>query len=381
MELTDIRRRLDEIDTELIGLFQERMELAGDVARAKAGTGKAVFDPAREREKLAWAARTVPSELSSQAVTLFSLLMSMNKAAQQRALRRGDESSPAHAAFRALMPYDRPFPTRAEVACQGVEGAYSQIAACRLFKLPTISFQPTFEDVFRAVRDGSSAYGVLPIENSTAGSVNAVYDLIAKYRFSIVRSLRLKIDHNLLANPGAALGDITCVYSHEQAIAQCSGYLARLGCRVHVCENTAQAASQVASSGRTDVAALSSRDCAALYGLTVLDEDVQDSDNNYTRFVVISAEPQVFPGATRTSLMLTVSHEPGSLYRVLERIYALDINLVKLESRPIPGRDFEFMFYFDLDCRFGSPALGDLLDGIDDVCEQCTYLGSYQELV
>ena len=231
------------------------------------------------------------------------------------------------------------------------------------------------------MRDGSSTYGVLPIENSTAGSVNAVYDLIAKYRFSIVRSIRLKIDHNLLAKPGVSKADISEVYSHEQAIAQCSEYLERLGVTVHACENTAQAAAFVAESPRRDIAALSSRDCAALYGLTAIDEDVQDSDNNYTRFVVISAEPMIYPGATRTSLMLTLTHEPGALYRVLERFYALDINLVKLESRPIAGRDFEFMFYFDLDCPVGTQALATLLDALDDVCEHYTYFGSYTEVM
>ena len=381
MELSDIRNRIDAIDAGILDLFCERMELAQEVAKAKAQTGKAVFDPEREREKLSQVARAVPAEFSGQAVSLFSLLMSMNKAAQQRAIHAADAGSLSRTAFSALQPIDKPFPALADVACQGVEGAYSQIAACRLFKIPTITFRPTFEGVFRSVRDGSSTYGVLPIENSTAGSVNAVYDLIAKYRFSIVRSIRLKIDHNLLAKPGVSKADISEVYSHEQAIAQCSEYLERLGVTVHACENTAQAAAFVAESPRRDIAALSSRDCAALYGLTAIDEDVQDSDNNYTRFVVISATPQVFPGATRTSLMLTVSHEPGSLYRVLERIYALDINLVKLESRPIPGRDFEFMFYFDLDCPFGSAALGNLLDGISDVCEMFAYLGSYQELI
>lgn len=381
MDLTDIRARIDEIDDGILKLFCERMALAADVAASKRETGKAVFDPARERAKLAGVVADAPQGLQPQVTALFSLLMSMNKAEQLKILHKGDPESLSARARASYMSVDTPFPTTASVACQGVEGAYSQIAACKLFHVPSISFFSTFEGVFRAVRDGFCDYGVLPIENSTAGSVNAVYDLLAEYRFSIVRSLRLKIDHQLLAKPGVELADITEVYSHEQALAQCSAYLDRIGVRVHVCENTARAAEFVASSDRRDIAALSSRDCARLYGLATLDEDVQDTDNNYTRFVVVSSEPQVFPGATRTSLMLTVPHEPGSLYRVLERFYALDINLVKLESRPISNRDFEFMFYFDLDCPAGSASLSILLDSLDDVCERYTYFGSYTELV
>ena len=218
-------------------------------------------------------------------------------------------------------------------------------------------------------------------QNSTAGSVNAVYDLLAQFDFHIVRSLHLKIDHNLLVKPGTKLADVREVYSHGQAIAQCAGFIEGHGLHATKYPNTAMSAEMVANSERTDVAAIASRSCAALYGLEVLEPNIQDSDNNYTRFVVISREPRVYPGANRTSLMITTANEPGALYRVLERFYALNINLIKLESRPIPGHDFEFMFYFDLDCPFGSKALDDLLDSIDDVCESFTYFGSYTEVL
>ena len=381
MELDTIRETIDTIDTQLLDLFCTRLELAGDIAQAKQAQGKAIFDPARERTKLLNIATAAPEHLKPQAVSLFSLLMSMNKAEQQRIIHADDPASTSKVVRAALQPVDEPFPAEAMVACQGVEGAYSQIAATKLFHVPGISYFNTFEGVFRAVRDGFCDFGVLPIENSTAGSVNAVYDLLAEYRFTIVRSLRLKIDHNLLARPGVKLEDVREVISHEQAVAQCADYLDTLGVKVTVFENTAEAAAYVAQSDRTDLAALCSRSCAPLYDLNVLAEDVQDSDNNYTRFVVISAEPKIYPGATRTSLMLTLPHEPGSLYRVLERFYALDINLVKLESRPIAGRDFEFMFYFDLDCPVGSTSLDTLLDALDDVCEHYTYFGSYTEVM
>lgn len=382
MELAEVRKELDGIDGQLIELFCRRMALARDVAEAKRGTGKAVFDPAREREKLRDVASRVPAGLQPQATALFSLLMSMNKAEQQKVLRSGQTNAPSARALRNLAPSTEPFPSTARVACQGVEGAYSQQAACRLFRLPAITYRDTFAGVFRAVRDGVCEFGVLPIENSTAGSVNAVYDLLADYRFSIVRSLRLKIDHNVLAVPGTSLAGVREVLSHEQALAQCAGYIEQKGWKATVCENTAKAAELVAASGRTDLAALSSIGCADLYGLDVLDRDVQDSDNNYTRFVVVSATPRIYPGATRSSIMLGLQKtQPGALYRVLERFFALDINLVKLESRPIPGRDFDFVFYFDLDCPPSSPSFSELLDSLDDVCSWYTYFGSYTEVL
>ena len=381
MDLADIRTRIDAVDAQILDLLGQRMQLAREVAESKRGSGKAVFDPARERQKLRAVHDGAPEGLGTQATTLFSLLMSMSRAEQLHILGGDRQDLLSDRIRAALVPVDEPFPQVADVACQGVEGAYSQIAACKLFRLPSISYFGTFEGVCRAVRDGFCRYGVLPIENSTAGSVNAVYDLLAEHDFFIVRSLRLKIDHNLLAKPGTRIGDIREVTSHEQAVAQCQGFLGSLGARVTVCENTAKAAERVAVSDRGDLAALSSIDCADLYGLDVLERDVQDSDNNYTRFVVISASPQIFPGATRTSLMLTTKHEPGALYRVLERIYSLGVNIIKLESRPIAGRDFEFMFYFDLDCPVAGSELVELLDALDDVCDTYRYFGSYTELV
>lgn len=381
MGLSDVRARLDEIDAELIRLMNERLDLASEVADAKRESGRAVFDPAREREKLHRVATSVPAGREPQSIALMSLLMSMNRAEQQRILASGKPRRGSAGPAAALLPADACFPATATVACQGTEGSFSQHAAARLFRVPAITYLASFEGVFRAVADGLCEYGVLPIENSTAGSVNAVYDLLGAHGFSIVRSLRLKVEHSLLALPGTDIRDIREVASHEQALAQCAGYLAQIGAAGRPVENTAVAAELVAASGRRDLAALASPDCAGLYGLETLAEGVQDSQGNYTRFVVVSAVPKIFPGATRTSLMLALKHEPGALYRVLERLFSLDINLVKLESRPIAGRDFEFAFYFDLDCPVGSPALETLLDGLDDVCERFTYFGSYQEVI
>lgn len=381
MDLSKVRTNIDRIDNQLLELFCQRMDLARNVAEAKRGMKKAVFDPARERDKLSGLMSQAPNEYQPQVHSLFSLLMSMNKAEQQKILNTGNSSATSAQARSAMLPVDSVFPALATVACQGVEGAYSQIAASKLFDVPTISYFTNFEGVFKAVQSGFCEFGVLPIENSTAGSVNQVYDLLAKYRFHIVRGLRLKIDHQLLVKPGTQLEEVHEICSHQQAIAQCGDYIEQLGAHVTVMENTAMAAQAVANSERTDIAALSSRSCAALYGLDILAEDVQDTDSNYTRFVVISATPQIYPGANRTSLLMTLKHEPGSLYRVLERFFALNINMVKLESRPIPGRDFEFMFYFDLDAPAGSPALNELLDSLEDICDRYVYFGTYTEVL
>lgn len=381
MDLGQIRTKIDEIDSDLLRRFVERMDIATEVAKSKVEMGKNVFDPTRERAKLKNVADRVPERYEQQTITLWRLLMSMSKAEQMRYINGLKGTTVSEHAHASVVPVDHPFPACASVGCQGVEGAYSQLAACKAFDVPDITFFDTFEGVMRAVADGFCEFGVLPIENSTAGSVNAVYDLLSSYDFHIVRSVRLKIDHNLLAKPGTKLDDVREIFSHSQAISQCQGYIERHGLKATRYANTAMSAEFVANSERNDVAAIASRSCAELYGLTLIDQDIQDSDNNYTRFVVISSEPRIYPGADRTSLMLTTTNEPGALYRVLERFYALNINLIKLESRPIPGRDFEFMFYFDLDCPYGSKSLDDLLDSINDVCESFTYFGSYTEVI
>ena len=203
-----------------------------------------------------------------------------------------------------------------------------------------------------------------------------------EHSFYVVRTTRVKVDHSLLALPGAELSGIRDIYSHQQAISQCAEFLSGLpDVRVHVCENTAAAARSVAESGRTDVAALASHACAALYGLTALSSGVQDRDNNYTRFACISRNLEVYPGADRASFMAVLPHEPGALYKLLAKFYALDVNLLKLESRPIPERDFEFMFYFDVACPAASPEFASLVTTLGGLCQELRFLGSYTEVL
>lgn len=380
MDLNDYRRQIDEIDTQLLSLFAQRMEVAAGIAAYKKEHGLPVLDSSRERQKLLDIAAKSPDAVKEYAVSLYSLLFELSRGYQNRVL--GVSSDLTEQIAQAIESTPKLFPESAAVACQGVEGAYSQLACDRLFRLPNIFYFSSFDAVFSAIEKGLCQYGVIPLENSTAGSVNAVYDLMMRHHFHIVRSMRLKVDHNLLANPGAQLSGIREIFSHPQAIAQCAAFLQSLsGVKVTPCENTAAAAQRVAQSGRMDAAALSSRSCAELYGLTCLAASVQDQGNNFTRFICISRELEIYPGADRTSLMVVLPHRPGSLYKVLSRFYALGINLNKLESRPMPERSFEFMFYFDLDTPVYSPQFQQLMGELPGLCEEFSYLGSYSEVV
>ena len=379
MDLSQYREQIDQIDDELIQLFARRMETAAQIAQWKRQAGKPVMDASRERAKLLDVMEKCPEEFKDYAVSLYSLLFELSRSYQHRIL---DSSSALTEQISAAIAHTAPlFPKTASVACQGVEGAYSQLACEKLFRLPNIFYFNSFDAVFSAIEKGLCRYGIIPLENSTAGSVNKVYDLMMRHNFRIVRSVRLKVDHNLLVKPGTKLEDIQEIYSHEQAINQCARYLQKFsGVKIIPCENTAMAAKYVSEAGG-GAAALSSRSCAKLYGLSCLEESVQDQGNNYTRFICISKDLEIYPGADRTSLMLVLPHTPGSLYKVLSRFYALGINLNKLESRPLPERDFEFMFYFDLDTPVYSPQFIQLMGELQNICEEFNYLGSYSEVI
>ena len=380
MELSELRGQIDRIDNELVKLFAQRMDVAAQIADFKKENKMPILVPAREREKMADVAEKAGPEMANYTRVLYSMLFELSRSYQSK---RNNTLSPLYNQItEAIESTPKLFPQQAMVACQGVEGAFSQIACEKIFKSPFIMYFKNFDGVFTAIEQGLCQYGILPIENSTAGSVKKVYDLMIRHSFSIVRSFRLKIDHNLLANPGAKLEDIKEIYSHEQAIGQCGEFLSSLkGVKVIPVENTAVAAEMVCKSGRQDVAAICSRNCTELYGLKALAASIQDKGNNYTRFICISKNLEVYPGADKTSIMMILNHRPGALYRVLARMYVLGINVTKLESRPLPDRDFEFMFYFDLDTSIYSEEFVQLMCELDELCEEFKYLGSYSEVV
>lgn len=381
MDLQEARAKIDEIDHELVKLFEKRMDAAAEIGAYKRANRLPVLDAGREREKLAEVAGSVRENMQTYAQMLYSTLFELSRSYQEELIRQ--RSALHDEVESAIETTPRLFPANATIACQGTEGAYSQLACERLFKSPMIMYFKSFESVFSAIESGFCKYGILPIENSSAGSVKQVYDLMLRHDFRIVRSVRLKVDHSLLAAPNVKKENIREIFSHQQALDQCAGYLEKLGPDVKItrCENTAMAAEAVARSGRSDVAAIASQSCASLYGLKCVESDIQDRSNNYTRFICISKELEIYPGADRTSVMMTLPHRPGSLCRALSRFYALGINITKLESRPIPERDFQFMFYFDLETSVYSGEFGRMIDDLNAISEEFRYLGSYSEVI
>ena len=267
LDINKLREEINDVDAQMVDLFKKRMQIAASVAQYKKERGLPVLDAARERALLGRISDMAGEELDGYARTLYHTMLDVSRAYQYTKLN--SESEVYSDIKNTMKTTASMFPARARVACQGVEGAYSQLAAEKLFELPEINFYKSFDDIFSAIESGECRYGVLPIENSTAGSVKKVYELMLEHKFNIVRSVRIKIDHNLLARKGAKLENIREIISHEQAINQCSAFLRTLkDLKITVAPNTAVAAQTVANSGRDDIAALSSRTCAELYSFT-----------------------------------------------------------------------------------------------------------------
>lgn len=379
-DLKAARAKIDAIDEELVRLFLERLDVAREVALAKKEMGGPINVPAREREILTKVSEQAGAANENAARLFFSTLFSISKA-RQRNILKGD--SPLVDEIKASSAaHDQPFPSRAMVACCGAEGSYAQQATCRLVKVPTIVYFNDFEKVFEAVEKGLCPYGVLPVENSAAGSVAAVYDLMQKHSFHIARACRLKIDHVLLAPRGVKLADIREVASHPHALAQCKNFFKQHPeIKATSGANTALAAKEISESGRRDAAVIASRACADLYGLEVIAEGIQDAAFNYTRFICISKDLEIFPDANKISITLSLPHKAGALATIISKFASIDVNLTKLESRPIPGMDFEFRFVFDFEAKPTDSQMLCLLSELsqDPEIEHFDFLGAYVE--
>jgi len=378
--LKKARVEIDRIDEELVKLFLRRLEVSRDVALAKRATGGSILDPAREREILTRVSEAAGPENENAARLFFSTLFSISKARQRNIIR--GTSPLVEEIVNSQGAHMSGLPSRAFVACCGTEGSYAQQAVSRLVKVPTILYFSEFERVFEAVEKGLCPYGVLPIENSAAGSVTAVYDLMQKHSFHIAKALRLKVDHVLLVNPGVKFEDVKEIMSHRHALAQCNNFLKRhSSVKATPMSNTATAAKELAASGRRDAAVIASRTCAELYGLEVVAEKIQDAAYNYTRFICISKDLEVYPDANKISIMLSLPHRPGALQAIISKFASIDVNLTKLESRPVPGMDFEFSFIFDFEASPSDPSVKSLLSELsqDPEIDHFVFLGAYQE--
>ena len=377
MELKDYREQLDRIDDQLAALFKQRMETVKQVADYKREHNTPVLNAGRERDILYRVTGLCGEELQEYTKILYSTLLELSRDYQEDRLSTGE--SKLCQDILAAAESGGQFPSRAVVACQGIEGAYSQLACCKMFALPQILYCSRFDGVFRAVETGMCRYGILPIENSSAGSVTEVYDLIEKHNCKIVRSLKLKIEHCLLARPGVKLGDVKEVVAHEQSLNQCSEFLKNSGVKVTVFSNNAAAAKYVAESGRADLAAIASAGCGELYGLEILSRKVANTDHNYTRFICISKALEIYDGASRITFVASASHRPGSLYSLIAKFATRGLNICKLESRPIPGKDFEFRFYFDVEASIRSRDTQTVLSQLEKE-DFFTFLGAYSEV-
>ena len=369
--LGKLREEIDEIDGQLLPLFLRRMDCSQRVAQLKGEAGMPVFSPQREQAILD-KVREQGGEDGDAAAALYRSIMAISRAKQHKILQNGG-------AFRELeRTAARTLHTEgARVVCQGVVGAFSHKAARSFFGEISPSFEPTFQQVFEDVATGSADFGVLPVENSAAGSVTAVYDLILRYRFYIVGAVDVKVEHCLAAGKGT--GTPTAAASHPQALSQCSGYLKSHGLKALEWSNTAAAAQYVAQECPPGVAAVCSKEAAREYGLQILQENIQNEAENTTRFIVISKDA-ILPGdAGKISLCFSLPHETGSLSSVLERFAMEGLNLTKIESRPLPGKNFEYDFYLDFTGNIHHPKTLDLICALQDELPRFSFLGNYSE--
>lgn len=370
-KLAEERENIDRIDKQLLPLFLERMECSQRVAAIKREAGIPVLDAGREQEILK-KIRNRGGAFGSEAAALYRFIMSVSRARQHKLLSSGAELRAMEQTAASAMPEQPDM-----VVCQGVEGAYSHQAALDFFGEVPITFEPTWKQVFEDVSFGKAQFGVLPVENSAAGSVNGVYDLILRYRFYIVGAVAVKVEHCLAAADDSV--PITAVVSHPQAISQCSEYIEEHLLKTVEYSNTAAAAQYIAEQHPKGMAALCSTEAARKYGLAVLEKGVQNEKNNVTRFIVISREPILSEDANKISLCFSLSHTPGALYNVLEQFALCGLNMTKIESRPIPGSAFEYDFYLDFTGNIHRQETLDLICALHDELPRFSFLGNYSE--
>ncbi len=375
-ELLELRNQIDEIDEQLIPLLLKRMEISKEVADYKVRKRLPVLNEKREQEILEDVGKKC-GDMGNTIKTIFSATMDASRAVQHKIIGGGQPlrnlvNNAPHG--EALTANGKP------IACQGVDGAYSAQAGKALFPDSEISFYRQFEDVFEAVYKGDARFGIIPVENSTAGSVHESYDLIMKYRFYVVGAYDLKISHCLCAKEGADYSKIQDVYSHPQALSQCSDFLNSFDFTGINFTNTAAAAKFVSESKKKNIACICSVEAAKKYGLTVLKKDIQNISNNTTRFIVISKDLVISKGANKISLIFSAPHKTGSLYRVLGRFSMTGLNLTKLESRPVENGGFDYYFYADVMGSVYDAETLDLLCALYDELPEFTFLGNFLEV-
>ncbi len=373
MDLSKIREQIDKTDDEILKLFLDRMQLCVDVARYKKENNLPVFQSKREEEILARMSAASPAELACGSEFLFQNIMDISKCLQSKLLTKEEDVD-----FEPLKEKD------IVIACPGTAGSNTEQACHKLFSEKDINFYPDFSDVFTAVDKGEADYGVLPIDNSSAGEVSQTYRLLSKYDFYICKRTDVRIKHCLAAKKGSK---IKSIYSHEQALMQCSKFLQEKGVKTYSYQNTALAAKMVSESEDMTIAAICSPECAKLYDLQIIDDNIADNPDNTTRFICISKKLRIEEKADTISICVSIPNTSGSLYRMLTRFAFYGLNLSKIESAPVPegfldikDDTFDVIFYLDFEGNINNPDINRLLVNLKDEMKYYKFLGNYRHI-
>ena len=374
--LLDIRDQLDVIDKEITGLYKKRMELCAEVANIKIKSGKAVFDPAREAEKLDTVASYLDDDFDKKGIReLYQQLMTISRRLQLGILsEHGKNFDTGYEKVESRVKIGK------RAVYQGVEGAYAHIAARQCFgKDADLKNVRTWKDAAEMVKEGMADYAVLPIENSSHGVVSDNFDLLIKYpELAIIEEVDLKVEHALMSVEGAARDSLKAVYSHPQALGQCRDFFEEHPEITPVATaNTAVAAKFVKERGDKTIAALASEESAELYGLNILERSVNRQKTNTTRFIIIGREKTYTEEAKKISLCFETAHRPGALYNILGNFIFNDVNMTMISSRPVPERPFEYRFFVDIEGRLDMPNVINALSGMGDQVTELTILGNY----
>ncbi len=375
MDLLTLRGQLDEIDEQIVKLYEERMAISSQVADYKIETGKKVFDKTREEEKLQKVKSLTHNDFNACGIQeLFEQIMSASRKLQYNKL--GEAGALGRLPFIGVDSLDM---GRARVVFQGAEGSYSQMAMMRYFGEEVNSFHvDTFRDAMCAIEEGSADFAVLPIENSTAGIVNEIYDLLVEFENYIVGEQIIRIEHCLMGVPGADICAIKTVYSHPQTLMQSARYLsAHENWQQISIQNNAFAARKVSEEKDVTQAAIASEQAARIYGLEILKRGVNQSETNSTRFIVVTNQKIFLKGAKKISICLEVPHESGSLYHMLSHFIYNNLNMTKIESRPIEDRNWEYRFFIDFEGNLADAAVKNALRGLRDEARNMKILGNY----
>ncbi|HIZ55514.1 MAG TPA: chorismate mutase [Firmicutes bacterium] len=376
MDLSELREQIDSIDAEILRLFERRMDIVQNVAEYKRTNQLPVFQSGREQEIITRIGETAAPLYGQAAQVLFTAMMDISKCLQKDRL-----TSPQAFLENFCADSFDTFPSgRVLVACPGTDGSFSHIAAQQLFPEGTFHFYTDFPDVFRAVENGDADFGVLPIENSNAGSVLTVYDQLSRSPLYICRGTKIKIEHCLAARPGVSFEEIEQVYSHPQAISQCYDFLHEHQLKPCEYSNTAAAASMVSQSMKP-LAAICSETGARQHGLSVLRRGIQNNDQNYTRFICVSKHVYTGADADTTSVSFRLPNTAGSLYRMLTKVAARGINMTKIESSPAHTEHFDVIFYVNFAGNLTQENILCLLNDLAGEISEFKFLGNYLEVL